>query len=165
MKPSQTNEHPGSYFALPRLIRALLGEEVARAENNIAEAVVAGTIVLLIPCLAGIQLWALSDDRLCWLAAILLLPAIIPFWLLTLYACSVVIGFTRRCGLLHKIENRTIQHVLVWATIAAMSAFLAFSDSMLHWIGTAVFSLIAINLFAAVSLPLVPTAYHGSDAG
>jgi hypothetical protein len=150
----RTDYSGGFHFALPRLFLSLLGERPIRSENNFAEALWAGAIAILLPWLALLDMTGAFHCSLGWLSAIALFAAIIPLWLILFYLNSLLIALCRRTRLLTNYPNRTMQHALALIMIALSSARLAFSESLVHWIGIAVLTLIAVDLFAAVALPL-----------
>jgi len=144
----------GFYFALPRLFLSLLGGRPIRSENNFAEALWAGGIAILLLWLALLDMTGAFHCSLGWLSAVTLLAAIIPLWLILFYLNSLLIGLCRKARLLSNYTNRAVQHALALVIVALSSGRLAFSESFVHWIGIAVLTLIAVDLFAAVALPL-----------
>jgi hypothetical protein len=144
----------GFYFALPRLLVCFLGERPLRSENNFGEALFAGGILLVLPWLALLELTGAFRCRLGWLSAMALLAAVIPLWLILFYLNSLLIGICRKARLLTNYPNRMVQHALALTIVVLSSVVVAFSESFIHWLGIAMLTLIALDLFAAVALPL-----------
>src|SRR4051794_16152272 len=153
MQTAADHSH-GFYFALPRLLVSFLGERPFRAENNFEEALVAGGIGVVLPLLALLQATGAFDYSLGCTSAIALLAAVIPFWLIVFYLNSLLIGVFRKGRLFKHYTNRTLQNAVVLGMLTLCSLYLAFSESLIRWIGFAMLTLIALDLFAAVALPL-----------
>jgi hypothetical protein len=154
MTDTAINHSRGFYFALPRLLVSFLGERPLRCENNFGEALFAGAMAVFLPWLALLELTGTLECSLGWVSAIVLLAAVTPLWLIVFYLNSLLIGLFRKGRLMRNYTNRTIQGAAALIIVALSSVCIAFSHSAIRWIGLAMLTLIALDLFAAVALPL-----------
>ena len=154
MIETATNHSRGFYFALPRLLVSFLGERPLRSENSFGEALFAGAIAVVLPWLALLELTGSFQCSLGWLSAIALLAAVTPLWLIVFYLNSLLIGLFRRARVLRNYTNRTLQGVVALIIVTLSSVCVAFSESHIRWAGLMTLTLIALDLFAAVALPL-----------
>jgi hypothetical protein len=154
MTTTATNHSRGFYFALPRLLLSFLGERPFHAENNFGEALFAGGIAVALPWLALLEVTGAFDCPLGWMSAIALLAAVFPLWLIVFYLNSLLIRLFRKAQLFKNYANRTLQNAVVLGIVTLCSLYLAFSESFIRWIGVTMLTLIALDLFSAVALPL-----------
>ena len=153
MMNAATDHSRGFYFALPRLLISFLGERPLRAENNFGEALFAGAVAVVVPWLALLEL-AHTTCWLGWITATALLAVVIPLWLIVFYLNSLLIKVLRSAGLLKSYTNRALQNGLAFIVIILSSLCIAFSESPMRWLGLVMLTLISLDLFAAVALPL-----------
>jgi hypothetical protein len=156
MTTSDFGPSPAFYFAMPRLINGFFGGASASSENNRLEAYLGSIVILAIPYLLGVHLF-LREAR-GWIALIaypLLLLAVCAFWLLALYANSLVIKVIRACGFFRETPDRYLQDALVWLLIALFAGRLAISNSWIHWVGAVCLAALSLNVCAAVSLAVL----------
>jgi hypothetical protein len=155
MDPVQPNESAGSYFALPRFIEKLRGRSGVRSEANWVEAYLSGSVIYLISYLFAATL--LLARLHFWQTAIalpVLLFAMWIFWLIVLYANSLIVKACWACGLCTDLPRNRIQSVLMGILTTVFAAQLMASGSWLRWIGALWIIGVALNLAAALLLAL-----------
>jgi hypothetical protein len=156
MEAIQPNESQGNYFALPRFIEKLRGRSGVRSEGNWLEAYLAGSVVYLISYLfaANLLLTHLSLVQAA-IALPLLLFGIWIFWLIVLYAHSLIVKACWACGLCTDLSRNRMQSVLMGILTTAFAAQLITTGSWLRWIGAVWMIAVALNLTAALLLVLL----------
>jgi hypothetical protein len=141
------------YFALPRLLAMLRGGDARRAEQNEAEAWVAGIATYVISYLffAGFV-----PDALGWglrgLTLVVLAFLVLLFWLLALYLNSLVLKLLGWAGLFGTIPARRGQSILVATTVTAMAFGLLQRGSLAGEFGAIWLIAVAMNLAPAMIL-------------
>ena len=141
------------YFALPRLLAMLRGGDPRRAEQNSAEAWVAGVAIYVISYvffagfIPGTSSWLLDGFVLVTLAFIVLL-----FWLLMLYLNSLILKFLHALGLFRDLPVRRGQSVLIGTTATVMALGLLERGSLAGELGAIWLVALAMNLTAALVL-------------
>ena len=146
---------PRFYFALPRLMARWRGGDSARAEQNEAEAWIAGLAVYAVSYLFFFQLTPVGLRW--WLAIplwIVLAFVVLLFWLLVLYLDSLVIRFGRVIGLFRTIPDRRAQSILIGTTTTAMAVALLAHGAWISEIAVIWLISVAMNLAAAALLAL-----------
>jgi hypothetical protein len=141
------------YFALPRLLAMLRGGDARRAEQNSAEAWVAGiaTYVISYVFFAGL----IPVATAWWLCGLMLLALaflVWLFWLLMLYLNSLILKLLHALGLFRGLPARRGQSVLVGTTATAMALELLERDSLAGELGAIWLIALVMNLTAAVIL-------------
>lgn len=152
---------PRFYFALPRLIARLRGEDAGRAENNGLEANVVGTAVHLIVYLFMVRLFlaGLPPVR----QSLLAIPVAIAtwlFWLCLFYINSLIIRLLRSVGMLRAMPDRRAQSLLVGVMGTLFAARLIFSGSWMSVIGWLWIAAVSVNLAAAAALAVTHGELH-----
>lgn len=152
---------PRFYFALPRLVARLRGENAGRAENNWLEAYVVGTAVHLIVYLliARLFLAGLPLSR----QLLLIIPVAIVtwlFWLCLFYIHSLIILLLRGVGMLKAMPNRHAQSLLFGIMTTLFAARLIFSGSWMSVIGWLWIAAVSVNLAAAAALAVTHGELH-----
>lgn len=149
------NAPAGNYFALPRLLRKLRGENAKRSEGNWMEAYFVGIIIYLISYLffaqflvASLRPWALGP------ALLGLVFAMWIFWLLALYVNSLVVKLCWVSGLFTDLSANRVQSVLIVILTSAFAAQLMTAGPWTLWIGIIWIAAVALNLSAALLLAL-----------
>ena len=141
------------YFALPRLLAMLRGGDAQRAEQNSAEAWVAGlaTYVISYVFFAGFipdtTGWLLDGLSLIALAFLVWL-----FWLLMLDLNSRILKLLYALGFLRNLPPRRGQSVLIGTTATAMALELLERGSLAGELGAIWLIAVAMNLTAALVL-------------
>jgi len=144
---------PHFYFSLLRLMAILRGGGATRAENNGAEAWIAGVAIYFISYLFFAQF--VPADLKFWQTGLLLAGLaflVWLFWLFALYLNSLIIEFLRLGGLFAKIPTRRAQSILLATTATAMSAQLLQRGGWTAEIAAIWLIAVAMNLAAAVIL-------------
>jgi hypothetical protein len=141
------------YFALPRLLAMLRGGDPQRAEQNSAEAWVAGiaSYVISYVFFAGF----ISDTFAVWLIGLILLALaflVWLFWLLILYLNSLILKLLRALGLFRSLPARRGQSVLIGTMATAMALGLLERGSLAGELGAIWLIAVVMNLTAAVVL-------------
>jgi hypothetical protein len=153
---NQTDKpRPHFYFSLLRFLAGLRGGDARRAENNWAEACVAGIVIYLISYLFFAQF--VPDELKVWqqtLLFVVLVFFISLFWLVVLYLNSLIISLLRLCGFLPAIPVRRAQSVLLGISTSAMALSLLGGGSWPAEIGAIWLISVAMNLAAAAILAL-----------
>jgi hypothetical protein len=150
---NELDQRPQFYFSLLRLLALWRGADARRAENNAAEAWLAGVAIYLISYLFFAQF--IPADLKLWQVTLLLTALaflVWLFWLLVLYLNSLVIKLLRPCGLFRTIPTRRAQSILLGTWATAMAFDLLGSGS---WMGEAAaiwLVAVAMNLAAAAVL-------------
>ena len=146
---------PRFYFALPRLMARWRGGDSSRAEQNPAEAWIAGLAVYAVSYLFFFQL---TPAGLRWWQAvplwIVLAFLVWLFWLLVLYLDSLVIRFGRLIGLFRTIPDRRAQSILIGTTTTGMACALIGHGSWISEIGVIWIISVVMNMAAAALLAL-----------
>lgn len=147
---------PGVYFALPRLCAHWRGRSARRSERNWLEANIAGTLVHLVVYASAFQL--LLARQSLWRQVLLCLPLALlvwVFWLLLLYANSLVIRSLRAVRLMRHLPDRRAQTALICILTAVFAVRLLTTGA---WgIGAVWLAVFALNLLAAALLAISQT--------
>jgi hypothetical protein len=141
------------YFALPRLLAMLRGGDPERAEQNSAEAWVAGVATYIISYVffAGF----IPDTTAWWVTGLMLLALaflVWLFWLLMLYLNSLILKLLHALGLFRSLPARRGQSVLVGTTATVMALGLLERGSLAGELGAIWLIALVMNLSAAVIL-------------
>ena len=141
------------YFALPRLLAMLRGGDPKRAEQNGAEAWVAGVATYIISYVffAGF----IPDTTAWWVSGLMFLALaflVWLFWLLMLYLNSLILKLLHALGLFRSLPARRGQSVLVGTTATAMAFGLLERGSLAGELGAIWLIALVMNLTAAVVL-------------
>ena len=144
---------PHFYFALPRLIAMMRGDDGLRAESNGTEAWVASLAIYLINYLFFAQF--IPAHLQLWQTALLLVGLAFLvwfFWLVVLHCNSLIIKLLRFGGLFRTIPTRRAQSILlgIWAT--AMAFDLLDRGSWIGEVASIWLVAVAMNLAAAAIL-------------
>ena len=148
-------QQPRFYFALPRLLALFRHGDTSRAEINGGEAWAGSIAVFLVSYLffAGF----VPDLRGWWVATVIFaaLPFfVLLFWLLALYANSLILKLLRVCGLFRSLPQRRGQAVLIGLTTTVMAVPMVQRGFVSGEIASIWLVAVALNLAAAAILGL-----------
>lgn len=150
--PAVEKEPLRPYFAVARLWQVLRGVDAQRGEGTAVEAHAAS---LLYFALHYIWLFDLLRPRL--LGAFLLLFGTWVYWLVILYANSLVVRLCRRARGFSQLKNADAQHLLFTCETIAYAVCLIMRTRFAVF-GWAWITLVAFNVLAAFILRLVKPA-------
>jgi hypothetical protein len=144
---------PRFYFALPRLLALLRHGDSSRAEINAGEAWAGSIAIFVVSYLffAGF----VSNSLYPWLAALLFVALpffVLLFWLLALFANSLILKLLRASGVFQSLPQRRGQAVLVGIATTAMALLMVQGGSVAGEIASIWLVAVALNLAAAVIL-------------
>lgn len=153
-------ETPGFYFSLPRLVVKWSDGNASRTETSWVEANVVGTAVFGISYLFLARF--LPGGSGWWTQLILLVLlgfATFLFWLVVLYANSLIVKLVRACGFLGGVSDARAQVVLV-ALLTTLFAFCVLRTESWTRVAGAIWMIGVVLNFIAAALLAASHADH-----
>lgn len=156
MNADQQSNRARFYFALPRLVAKLNGENSDRAVTNGHEANIASVSIFAITYLFGCLGIASGASRGRVIGSLFLLIFVTwIFWLVAFYLNAVAIRLCRHIGIFRRVEVVRAQSILIVGETTVFAIALALRGDWFAIAASIWLTAVALNLSSAVVLRLL----------